>query len=155
MVVAGFDPGSIRFGVGILSREAGKIRYLYSDEVYLKEKCFHARMSQLWEKLEDIFSRIPIDQAAIEEGFMGKNARSMNILAMVRGVVMGFSIAKNIKLEFYSPRAIKLAVTQNGNAMKTQVNNSMKILLNLRKQEMGSDESDALAVAYCHLMQVK
>ena len=155
MVVAGFDPGSIRFGIGILSRQSGKIKYVDSFEVALLEKYFNTRMVHLWEKMEDVFNRYPIDQAAIEEGFLGKNIRSMKILAMVRGVVLGFLIKKKIDLTFYSPRQIKLAVTGNGNAQKSQVNRSMKILLNLKNNGMGSDESDALAVAYCHLMQVK
>jgi crossover junction endodeoxyribonuclease RuvC len=155
MVVAGFDPGSICFGIGILTRDAGKIRYVHSTEINLKDKSFNDRMVHLWQELEHIFSRYPIMDAAIEEGFLGKNIRSMNILAMVRGVVLGFLIKQKMNLTSYSPRQIKLAVTGNGNAMKSQVNKSMKILLNLKNNELGSDESDALAVAYCHLMLVK
>lgn len=155
MIVAGFDPGSIRFGIGILSREAGKIRYLESLEVRLTEKQFNSRMAHLWKTLDHVFRQHQVDQAAIEEGFLGKNIRSMNILAMVRGVVLGYLIKADIDLAFYSPRAIKLAVTGNGNAMKNQVNRSMQILLNLKNREVGSDESDALAVAYCHLMHIK
>jgi len=152
MVVIGFDPGSITFGVGILKKENSKIVYVHSEEIKLSEKQFNQRMKQLWNKLEKIFTTFQIDHAAVEEGFLGKNIQSMNTLAKVRGVILGFLINNGLDCTFYSPREVKLSVTGKGNALKFQVNKMMKILLDVKQKELGNDESDALAVAYCHLM---
>jgi crossover junction endodeoxyribonuclease RuvC len=152
MLVIGFDPGSISFGIGILKKEKNKIFYIYSDEIKLKEKDFNRKMKTLWRHLNALYSRFPIDIAAIEEGFLGKNVKSMNILAKVRGVVLGSLIAEDIELKYYSPREIKLAITGTGSALKIQVEKMIKTLLNIKKKELGSDESDALAVAYCHFL---
>ena len=155
MVVVGFDPGSTCFGVGILRRENRSIQYVHSEEIKMNAIQFYDRMRQLWDRLNAIFSGFEIDLAAIEEGFMGKNVHSMNLLAQVRGLALGFTIERNIGLTFYSPRQVKLAVTGSGKAMKSQIGKSMKILLKISDKELGNDESDALAVAYCHMLNVK
>jgi crossover junction endodeoxyribonuclease RuvC len=155
MVVVGFDPGSICFGVGILRRENRLIRYVHSEEIKMNATQFYDRMRQLWDRLNAIFSDFEIDRVAIEEGYMGKNVHSMNLLAQVRGLAVGFTIERRIGITFYSPRQVKLAVTGSGKALKSQTSKSMKILLQLNDKELGHDESDALAVAYCHMLNVK
>lgn len=157
MIVIGFDPGSIIFGVGILKKENGCISCLYSEEIKLQEKDFYTKMKVLWLRLEVIYQKFPINCAAIEEGFLGKNVRSMNMLSMVRGVVLGSLLSRDIPLISYSPRAVKMALTGFGNASKTQVCNVVNMLLNLnpKTSSLGADESDALAVAFCHLLSVR
>ena len=155
MVVIGFDPGSISFGVGILKKEAKKVSYLHSEEIKLKEKDFYTKMRCLINRLDFLYDSFPVDRAVIEEGFLGKNVKSMNLLAMVRGVVMGSLIRRNIDLAAYSPTQVKLALTGSGSALKSQVNKMLKMLLDINDKKLGNDESDALAVAYCHILNLK
>ncbi|MCK4766655.1 MAG: crossover junction endodeoxyribonuclease RuvC [Candidatus Aminicenantes bacterium] len=155
MIIIGFDPGSISFGVGILEKKGNKFFYIHSEEIKLKEKDFYAKMEHLWERLDEIFKSFSIDRAAIEEGFLGKNVKAMNLLAKVRGVVLGASIHHRIDLKSYSPREVKLALTGSGSALKPQVNRMLGVLLDMKEKKLGSDESDALAVAYCHLLHLK
>jgi len=155
MLVIGFDPGSIRFGIGILEKENNRISFVHSEEILLKEDSFNEKMKTLWVHLASLYQRFPISSAAIEEGFLGKNVRSMNILSKVRGVVLGSLIAKGIELESYPPRLVKQGITGNGNALKSQVERMVKTLLNIKEKTLGNDESDALAIAYCHLLHLK
>lgn len=152
MVIVGFDPGSIGFGIGLLGLENKKITYLYSEEIQLNDRDFHTRMTCLWQRLQDIYDGFSIDGAAIEEGFLGKNVRSMNMVSTVRGVVLASLIHRGIGLKAYSPRQVKLAVTGSGSAQKPQVMRMITTLLGLSQQRLGRDESDALAVAYCHAL---
>jgi crossover junction endodeoxyribonuclease RuvC len=154
MVVIGFDPGSISFGVGLLNVDKGKIDYLHSEEIKLKEPDFRLKMERLWKRLGEIYKKFSIDEAAIEEGFLGKNPKSMNIVAQVRGVVLGSLIHSDISMGIYSPREVKKAITGNGNAAKAQVARMIQILLNIKQKDLGNDESDALAVAYCHALSM-
>lgn len=155
MIIIGFDPGSIRFGIGILTKENNRIAYLHSEVVTFKEKEFNQKMKTLWQRLEAIYKEFPPDNAAVEEGFLGKNVRSMNILAKVRGVVLASLIAAGIDLQSYSPRQIKLALTGSGSAQKAQVSKMVRTLLNIKEKKLAEDESDALAVAYCHSLNIK
>lgn len=155
MMVIGFDPGSSHFGVGILRKESKKITYVYSEVIVLKGETFNIKMKMLWDRLISIYEGHPFQSAAIEEGFLGKNVRSMNVLSKVRGVVLGSLLQWGHDLVSYSPRQIKQSVTGNGNAQKSQVNRMVKILLNIKGKVLKDDESDALAVAYCHMLNIK
>ncbi len=155
MLVIGFDPGSIRFGIGILKKERGTISFVHSEEIGLQEDDFYLKMRTLWQRLVILYDEFPIKTAAIEEGFLGKNVSSMNTLAKVRGVVLASLIARGIHLYSYSPSQIKQALTGSGNAAKPQVAKMVQTLLNIKTQTLGSDESDALAVAYCHALRSK
>lgn len=155
MLVVGFDPGSIAFGLAVLEKKNNRISYVHSEVIRLKDDHFHSKMTTLWHKLEELYQRFPIDNVAIEEGYLGKNVNSMNILSKVRGVVLASTIAAGIQLTSYPPAQVKQALTGGGNAQKSQVAKVVKMLLNIKEKKMTSDESDALAVAYCHALKIK
>jgi crossover junction endodeoxyribonuclease RuvC len=155
MLILGLDPGSLSFGIGIVKREKGRFAYVHSETIRLKERDFLARMQELWDRLEELGASFAVDQAAMEEGFLGKNVRSMSQLSMVRGLAMAALLKRRLPLRFYAPRQVKLALTGYGNADKEQVAKMAALVLNIRGRKLGLDESDALAVAYCHGVNVK
>ena len=150
MLILGMDPGSLSFGIGLVKKDRNQFVYLHSETITLKEKDFVSRMQTLWAGLNQAIARFPIDEAAMEEGFLGKNIRSMSLLSMVRGVALAALLQRGVPLSLYSPREVKLALTGYGNAEKTQVAKMAAMVLNVGAKKLGLDESDALAVAYCH-----
>ncbi|MCX6558858.1 MAG: crossover junction endodeoxyribonuclease RuvC [Candidatus Aminicenantes bacterium] len=150
MLILGMDPGSLSFGIGLVHKDRNQYACLHSETIRLKEKDFIARMQTLWICLNQLTARFAIDEAAMEEGFLGKNIRSMSLLSMVRGVALAALLQRRIPLSLYSPREVKLALTGYGNADKTQLSKMAILVLNLKEKKLGLDESDALAVAYCH-----
>ncbi|MBN2399774.1 MAG: crossover junction endodeoxyribonuclease RuvC [Candidatus Aminicenantes bacterium] len=153
MLILGMDPGSLSFGIGLLKKDRNQFAYLYSEVIKLKEKDFVNRMQTLWTRLNQLTERFAIDEAAMEEGFLGKNIRSMSLLSMVRGVAMAALLQRGVPLRLYSPREVKLALTGYGNAEKSQLAKMAALVLDIRDKKLGLDESDALAVAYCHGVQ--
>jgi crossover junction endodeoxyribonuclease RuvC len=150
MLILGMDPGSLSFGIGLVKKEKSHFTYVHSEVIQLKEKDFISRMQTLWARLNQVAAQFPIDEAAMEEGFLGKNIRSMSLLSMVRGVAMASLLQRHVPLRLYSPREIKLALTGYGSAEKTQLAKMAVMVLGIRDKKLGLDESDALAVAYCH-----
>jgi crossover junction endodeoxyribonuclease RuvC len=150
MLILGMDPGSLSFGIGLVKKDQNHFAYIHSEVIKLKEKDFVSRMQTLWARLNQVTAQFPIDEAAMEEGFLGKNIRSMSLLSMVRGVALASLLHRRVPLRLYSPREVKMALTGYGNAEKTQVAEMVALVLNIRKKKLGLDESDALAVAYCH-----
>jgi crossover junction endodeoxyribonuclease RuvC len=69
-------------------------------------------------------------------------------------VVLGSLIHTGVDLHHYSPRQVKQAITGNGGADKSQVEKMIKVLLNIKELKMGHDQSDALAIAYCHALSL-
>ena len=150
MLILGLDPGSLSFGIGIVKKEKGHFSYVHSETIKLKGRDFFERMGELWERLNDLTAAFPVDQAAMEEGFLGKNIRSLSQLSMVRGLALAALLNRGLALSMYAPRQVKLAMTGYGNADKEQVAKMAALVLNVGKKKIGLDESDALAVAYCH-----
>ena len=150
MLILGLDPGSLRFGVGIVAREKRRFSYVHSETIRLKDRDFVARMQELWKRLGELLTTFPVEQAAMEEGFLGKNVRSMSQLAMVRGLAMAALLQRRLPLCLYAPRQVKLALTGYGNADKEQVAKMAALVLGIKGRQPDFDECDALAVAYCH-----
>ena len=150
MLILGLDPGSLRFGVGIVEKEKRRFAYVHSETIQLRDRDFIARMQELWGRLGELLAAFPVEQAAMEEGFLGKNIRSMSLLSTVRGVALGALLERRLMLSFYAPRQVKLALTGYGNADKEQVAKMAALVLGIKGRKLGLDESDALAVAYCH-----
>lgn len=156
MIVAGFDPGSNIFGIGLIEISGSQFKYVMSEELKFPKVDFQDKMEILTHRISGIFKDHPVSGAAIEDGFLGKNVSSMNTLSKVRGVVLAAAITHQTRLSFYSPREIKTSVTGNGNAGKEQVMRGVKMLLGIQNlPEIGYDESDALAVALCHSLMKK
>ncbi len=152
MMVVGLDPGSRRFGVGILTEEGGKIRLIHHETISLREREFYPRMKVLWENLDALLERYSVTTAAMEEGFLGRNPKSMSVLSQVRGVATAMLLKHHLPLTTYSPRTVKQALTGNGNAEKLQVHRMVERLLRIELPAGDHDRSDALAVAYCHIL---
>jgi crossover junction endodeoxyribonuclease RuvC len=150
MLILGMDPGSLSFGVGLVKKDKNHFTYIHSEVIKLREKDFVKRMQTLWARLEQLTTQFAIDEAAMEEGFLGKNIRSMSLLSMVRGVALASLLQRSVPLRLYSPREVKLALTGYGNAEKTQLAKMAARVLGIQDKKLGLDESDALAVAYCH-----
>jgi len=155
MMILGLDPGSLSFGIGIVKKEKGRFAYVHSETIKLKDRDFVMRMQELWDRLDKLTAAFPVDQAAMEEGFLGKNIRSMSLLSTVRGVAMAALLNRRLPLGLYAPRQVKLALTGYGNAVKEQVAKMAALVLNIKGRKLGLDESDALAVAYCHGVKLR
>lgn len=155
MLIAGFDPGSLFFGLAVVERNAdGDIFFCHAETVKLGRAPFMKRMDLLWRELFRLHDRFRLDGVAVEEAFLGKNVHALSVLAATRGVALASLLERKIEAFFYSPREVKLALTGNGNAGKEQVAFMVKNLLRIDRN-LAPDESDALAVACCHALRIK
>ena len=67
-----------------------------------------------------------------------------------RGVVVLSFAQAGLPIGEYTPLEVKQAVTGYGNADKKQIQQMVKVLLNLETIPKPDDAADALAVAICH-----
>ena len=92
---------------------------------------------------------------SIEKIFYGKNVNSALMLGHARGVAMICASKFNIPVFEYSARKVKQSLTGNGNAHKEQIKFMVMNELNIKNFNAPTDASDALAIAICHVNQVK
>src|SRR3546814_5339567 len=105
------------------------------------------------ERTFSLSSQYHPDCRAIEAPFYGKNVQVMLKLGRAQGVAMAAALYRDIPIFEYSPKKIKLSITENGNAGKEQVAAMLKQLLQFRESTEFLDATDRLAAAVCHAFQ--
>jgi len=109
------------------------------------------RFQQIYQGLVEIIGIYHPQEAAIEELFFAKNARTAMTVGQARGVAMLALANGGLPISEYTPKQIKQAVTGYGSAGKEQVGEMVRILLKLPAIPRPDDAADAAAVAICHL----
>lgn len=156
MIILGVDPGTINTGYGVVKQFNNKISLIDSGIIKIPAALTMGKKLELiYDSLNVIIRKYLPDEFAIETAFYGKNVQSAMKIGYARGVSLLAASHNNIPANEYSPREVKKAVVGTGAASKEQVGFMVTTLLNLKKNEMKFDESDALAVALCHSFRVK
>ncbi len=93
----------------------------------------------------------PPDEVAVEDPFVSINARTAMAVGQAQGLALMAAAARSVPVSRYSPLQVKLAVSGHGGATKEQVQQAIRMQVDLDFAAMPEDASDALAVALCHL----
>jgi len=147
----GIDPGSQITGFGVLEKNDSRISHIHSGFVRLTPSpSLFLRLKQLHQTLQQVIEEYKPTDLAVEKVFFAKNVHSALTLGHVRGVVLLTAVESGLEIFEYSPLEIKQAVTGYGRADKKQVQEMVKVLLNISSIH-NQDVSDALATGICHL----
>ena len=92
------------------------------------------------------------DAVALEESYVGADARIALSVGQARGAVLVAAAAAGVDCAEYAPARVKQAVCGYGRAEKEQVQRMVKAILGLDDVPKPHHASDALAVAICHAL---
>jgi crossover junction endodeoxyribonuclease RuvC len=149
-VVLGVDPGSHMTGYGVIANRAGRLQVIAMGAIDGgKSKSLAERLLLMGEGLREVIRCYSPKEIAIEKSFYAKNADSALKLGHARGVCLYEAKRAGLHVAEYTPTEIKLSLTGNGRADKTQVGFMVKALLGI-PTIAGLDISDALALAIHH-----
>jgi crossover junction endodeoxyribonuclease RuvC len=149
--VFGIDPGSERTGYGCVETDGRRHRLvIYGTIAARAADAFPARLARIHRELSALLSSCRPDCVAVENVFHSANVRSALKLGHARGVAMLAAVEADCPVAEYTPAEVKRAVVGYGRAEKHQVQQMVKLLLNLDRAPSPHDASDALAVALCH-----
>jgi crossover junction endodeoxyribonuclease RuvC len=152
IVVLGIDPGTITTGFGAVSLEDGAARALGWGSIKTSSKAPLAeRLVRIHAEVAHQIEKYRPDEIAVEDVFQSKNVRSALKLGHARGVALLAAAEAGVRVFEYAPREVKQSVVGVGSATKRQVSSMVRRLLDLADAELKEDESDAVAVALCHL----
>jgi crossover junction endodeoxyribonuclease RuvC len=150
MLILGIDPGSRKTGWGLVRRQGNRHQHVVSGTIRLDESApLPERLLALDSALNALLAQHPADEAALEQIFSAKSARSALVLGHARGVIIAAIARRGIPLSEYTPAQVKQAVTGSGRADKQQIARMVAVLLNYR-EPLQEDQADALAVAITH-----
>jgi len=152
--VLGIDPGLQHTGWAILEGHQGKISHIDSGTIHTNAKdLLDQRLVLIGREIRAIIINHTPIYAAIEETYVNKNYGSSLKLAHARGVGI-FAIAEhNISVAEYSAKTVKKTVCGSGAADKTQIEKMLRLFLP-NVVIKSPDQSDAISIAYCHLLHL-
>lgn len=152
MIILGIDPGIAIVGYGVIKYENSKFKVLdYGVLTTPAGMSFPDRLKSVYDSLIVLIERFKPDAVAIEELFFNKNVKTAITVGQARGVLVLGAVNNGIDIYEYTPLQIKQGVVGYGRATKKQVQNMVKILLNLKEIPKPDDAADALAVAISHI----
>ena len=151
MVILGIDPGIAIVGYGVIECIGNIYKPVEYGCITTDSKLdFPDRLKIIYDEMIKIIDTYnPIDMA-IEELFFNKNTKTALKVGQARGVEILAAINQNIGIYEYTPLQIKQAIVGYGRAEKRQVQEMVKVLLNLNDIPKPDDVADALAVALTH-----
>jgi crossover junction endodeoxyribonuclease RuvC len=153
MRILGLDPGSIATGYGLVERRGtGVVHIAHGTLRPPRGSALPDRLAFLHREIARILAEHRPELAAVERVFAGRSVRAALVLGQARGVALAAIAATGIPISEVSPQQVKLAVTGNGGAEKTQVQAMVRRLLVLATAPP-RDASDALAAALCCAQQ--
>jgi len=151
MIIMGIDPGFAITGYGIVKYEGNKFSVIdygaITTEASMK---LPQRLLMLSNKLDELIARYKPDAISIEELFFNKNIKTALTVGHGRGVAVLSAAKSGIDVYEYTPLQVKQAVVGYGRAEKSQIQQMIKVILNLDEIPKPDDVADALAVAICH-----
>jgi len=155
-VIIGIDPGTNVMGYGIVGVNGKRPDMVAMGVVKLsKFESHYLRLRRIYSRVLDLCKQYLPDEMAIEAPFYGKNVQSMLKLGRAQGVAMAAALSRDVPITEYEPRKIKMAITGNGASSKEQVQEMLRRILNIPKENLlpELDATDALAAAMCHFYE--
>lgn len=152
MRVIGIDPGTAIVGYSIIDYEKGKYTILDYGCIYTdKEDDMPLRLEKIYDKLEMLIKLWKPTDMAIENLFFFKNQKTIIEVGQARGVITLVGQKNCLNLYSYTPLQVKMGIAGYGRADKKQIQEMVKVILNLKEIPKPDDAADALAIAITHV----
>ena len=154
MKVLGIDPGTAACGYGIVATDGGgRLRAVeYGWWETSPRDAPAARLRRIHDEVADLIARHEPEAAALEESYVGADARIALSVGQARGAVLVAAAAAGVDCAEHAPARVKQTVSGYGRADKEQMQRMVKLILGLDAEPRSSHEADAFAVAICHAL---
>lgn len=153
-VTLGIDPGTAILGFGVI---IGDSQPELVDVGVLETSSsmpMAQRLKAIFEGITALLVEHQPDAVAIEQLFFSRNVTTAIAVGQARGVALLAAAQAGIPVSEYSPSEVKHAVVGYGKADKRQIQEMVRLILNLRVAPQPDDAADALAVALCHVQTI-
>lgn len=155
-IILGIDPGSRNTGYSILTEEKDKLVALRCDVIKMADIEEHSqRLQVIYDRVSKIVKSFNPTACAVETPVYGVDPLAMLKLGRAQAAAILAIANQGIPVTEYYPKEVKKSITGNGNASKQQVAFMLRKMVKLPdEKKLPDDATDALAVAWCHLMKL-
>lgn len=155
MRILGVDPGTGIMGFGVVE---GRVKHKMIDAGVIRTAVHQPepeRLEIIFDSLNEIVELTKPDVVSVEKLFFAKNVTTAMTVAQARGVVLLVAQKHKLPIFEYTPMQIKMSLTGYGKADKKQVQEMVRLLLNLKVIPKPDDAADALAAALTHMATIR
>ncbi|MBI2063558.1 MAG: crossover junction endodeoxyribonuclease RuvC [Candidatus Yanofskybacteria bacterium] len=150
MRILGIDPGTSLIGYGVVDVDGKNYKAVDFGDLKTGVNIRNAdRVKTVYDFFDKLIKKYKPDKLALESLFFFKNAKTVIKVSEIRGVLMLTAAKNGIEIAEFTPLQVKQAVASYGRAEKIQVQNMVKLILNLKTVPKPDDAADALAIAIC------
>lgn len=151
MRILGIDPGLATMGWGVIRGRTDRASLIACGTIQTApEVAFPQRLSQIDMAISELLNLYKPEAIVFEQLFFAKNVTTAFTVGAARGVAVSCCAKYTSELYEYTPMQIKQAVVGYGKAEKMQVQQMVKMLLNLPSYPKPDDAADAVAAAITH-----
>ena len=153
MKVLGIDPGTAACGYGIVHVSGERLRATCHGwwRTPARQRV-ELRLLTIFEGVQELIAQHAPDAVALEESYVGADARIALSVGQARGAVLVAASSVGVACVEYAPAQVKQSVCGYGRADKAQVQRMVKTILALDDLPRPDHAADALAVAICHAL---
>lgn len=156
MRILGIDPGTGILGFGVIDAAKGKAKLVDGGVIRTPVKEDDAvRLETIFDELTAIIKETKPEAMSVEKLFFAQNVTTAMTVAQARGVVLLAGKQAKLAIYEYTPLQIKQALTGYGRAEKKQIQEMVRVILNLKEVPKPDDCADALAAAITHSMTMR
>ena len=150
MRILGIDPGLAIVGWAIVDFPEDKMELSLVDygAIYTEKGLpTQTRLAEIYDDMNELINKFQPDYAGIETLVFAQNVTTGIPVGEARGVVLVTLEKNHIPIQELFPSQIKDAITGNGRAKKTQVQENVKRICGLDTIPKPDDAADAIAIA--------
>lgn len=155
--ILGIDPGTGICGFGVIEIDSrqnslrGQAKMIDNGVITTPPHTpLPDRLIDIYDSLHEIIKQNRPHFASVEKLFFTKNITTGISVAEARGVVLLVCKQHNLPIFEYTPNEIKKTLTGYGSADKKQMQEMVRLHLNLDQIPKPDDAADALAAAITH-----
>jgi crossover junction endodeoxyribonuclease RuvC len=148
-VILGIDPGTARLGYGVIR---GGLKPVLLDAGVIEtwpDQDMPGRLVTLYESMQELIEEFHPQRIAVETLIFARNVTTAISVGQARGIILLAAAQANIPVFEYSPSEIKHAIAGYGKADKPQMQEMVRLILDLTSVPQPDDAADALAIAIC------
>lgn len=151
MRIIGIDPGTAIMGYGVIDYIGNQMKVVDYGCIRTESNIsMPERLGLLYDDLVMLIDKYQADAMAVEELFFNRNVTTAITVGQARGVIILAGVKAGLEVYEYTPLQVKQAICGYGRADKRQVQEMVKMFLNLKTIPKPDDAADALAVSICH-----
>jgi crossover junction endodeoxyribonuclease RuvC len=149
--ILGIDPGTGIVGFGFIEADSKSLKLVDAGVIRTPiNQAAELRLLTIYNEVSQLIKEYKPEWLSIEKLFFARNVTTAMTVSQSRGVVLLAAVQAQLQIAEYTPLQIKMAITGYGRADKKQVQEMVKVLLNLNQIPKPDDAADALATAITH-----